>query len=323
MPAAPSEKPSTEAAVPPPAPPLALIAANGLPAPPPEKPAVPARCPPLDPAALVEWTPVGRLPRIDANGCMPWLANAAAFNYRETRPRVGVIVLGLGKDPQLTQRAIDALPPRISLGFASDAPWLDRWIDRARARGHEVLVMLPVQAPDKPRDSTWPPLRADVAPEENMRRLHTLLARAGAGYIGVIVPTTTPLSSTDAALRPLLKEVGDRGLLVLETFRTGRTVYETSKDLGLPYSSDAGWIDRRSEPDEITANLQALEEFTLVNRFALAVATAQRETIERLIAWSKDIETRGIALAPVTGLTECVDLCAERVRKAMVGGGGR
>ena len=119
------------------------------------------------------------------------------------------------------------------------------------------------------------------------------------------------------------EEVGDRGLLVLETFRTGRTVYQTSKELGVPYSSDAGWIDRKSEPDEITANLQALEEFTLVNRFALAVATAQRETIERLIAWSKDIETRGIALAPVTGLTECVDLCAERVRKAMVGGGGR
>lgn len=282
---------------------------------------MPARCPPLDPTVLIEQAPVGRLPRVDANGCMPWLAYATAFNYRETRPRVGVVVLGLGKDAQVTQRAIDGLPPRVSLAFASDAPWLDRWIERARARGHEVLVMLPVQTNDKPLDSISPPLRADIAPAENVRRLQTLLARAGTGYIGVIVPTTTPLNSAEPALRPVLKEISDRGLLLLETFRTGRMVYQLSRELGLPYSTDAGWIDRQSEPGEIVANLQALEEFTARNRFALAVGMAQRETIERLIAWSKDVESRGLVLAPVTGLTECLDLCAERVRKAMVGGG--
>jgi hypothetical protein len=146
-----------------------------------------------------------------------------------------------------------------------------------------------------------------------------VLVRAGTGYIGVIVPTTTPLSTTEAALRPVLKEIADRGLLLLETFRTGRMVYQVSKELGVPYSADAGWIDRKGEPGEIVANLQALEEFTQRNRFALAVGTAQRETVERLIAWSKDVESRGFVLAPVTGLTECLELCAERVRKALVG----
>ena len=253
---------------------------------------------------------------------MPWLAYAAPFNYRETRPRVGVVVLGLGKDPQVTQRAIDGLPPRVSLAFASDAPWLDRWVERARARGHEVLVMLPVQTADKPLDSTMAPLRADIAPAENLRRLQTVLARAGTGYIGVIVPTTTPLNAAEPALRPLLKEISDRGLLLLETFRTGRLVYQLSRELGLPYSADAGWIDRQNDPADIVANLQALEEFTIKNRFALAVSMAQRDTVERLIAWSKDVESRGLVLAPVTGLTECLDQCAERVRKAM-GGGAR
>ena len=301
-------------------PPPTLVAANGLPAPPPEKPPVPARCPPLDPAVLTELAPIGRLPRVDANGCMPWLAYAAPFNYRETRPRVGIVVLGLGKDPQVTQRAIDGLPPRITLAFASDAPWLDRWVERARARGHEVLVMLPVQTTDRPLDSTLAPLRADIAPAENLRRLQMVLARAGTGYIGVIVPTTTPLNSAEPALRPLIKEISDRGLLVLETFRTGRLVYQLSKELGVPYSADAGWIDRQNDAGEIVANLQALEDFTMKNRFALAVGMAQRETVERLIAWSKDIEARGLVLAPVTGLTECLDLCADRVRKAMTGG---
>jgi polysaccharide deacetylase 2 family uncharacterized protein YibQ len=307
-------------APPPPAPPVELIAANGLPLPPPEKPPVPARCPPLDPAALTEVTPSGRLPRIAENGCMPWLANAAAFNYRETRPRVGVILLGLGRNAALMQRAIENLPPQISLGFLPDTPQLDRWIERARARGHEALVMLPVQSTDRAVASGLPPLRADLPAEENIRRLHAVLARAGSGYIGVIVPTTTPLSEAEPVLRPLLQEIADRGLLVLETFRTERRVYELSKELGVPYSSDAGWIDRQGETDEITANLEALEKFTHKNRFALAVGMAQRETIERLVTWSKEVEERGLALTPVTGLTECLDLCASRVRKAMAGG---
>jgi polysaccharide deacetylase 2 family uncharacterized protein YibQ len=181
--------------------------------------------------------------------------------------------------------------------------------------------MLPVQPTDKLSDSTLPPLRADVAVAENIRRLRTVLARAGTGYIGVIVPMATPLSANEQAVRPILKEISDRGLLVLETFRTGRLIYQISKEYGLPYSADAGWIDRKNDGAEITANLQALEEFTQRNRFALAVGMAQRETIERLIAWSKDLEMRGLALTPVTGLTECLELCADRVRKALVGGG--
>lgn len=318
-----NDRPDEQAGDTPPPPPmlpaLSLVAANGLPLPPPERPPVPTRCPPLDPLSLTEQTAAGRLPRVDAVGCMAWLAHAASFNYRETKPRVGIVVLGLGRDPQLTQRAIDGLPPRISLSFLADAPMLDRWIERAQARGHEVLVMLPVQAAGRLADTTMAPLRADVSPDENVRRLRAVLSRAGTGYIGVVVPMATPLSATEPALRPVLKEISDRGLLVLETFRTNRLVYQLSTELGAPYSADAGWIDRKPEASEITANLQALEEFTQHNRFALAVAMAHRETIERLIAWSKDVETRGLVLAPVTGLAECLGLCAERVRKAMAG----
>jgi polysaccharide deacetylase 2 family uncharacterized protein YibQ len=197
---------------------------------------------------------------------------------------------------------------------------LDRWIDRAQARGHEALVMLPVQLPNKLADTTMAPLRADVTPAENVRRLQAVLARAGTGYIGVVVPMATPFSASESVLRPVLKDISDRGLLLLETFRTHRKIYEIGTRLGLPYSADAGWIDRTPDGAEITANLRALEEFTQRNHFALAVGMAQRETVERLIAWSKDLEKRGLVLTPVTGLTECLGLCAERVRKALAGG---
>jgi polysaccharide deacetylase 2 family uncharacterized protein YibQ len=297
-----------------------LIAANGLPLPPPEKPPVPARCPPLDPGGLVEQTPAGlRLPRVDANGCLPWLAHAAAYDQRDSRPRVGVVVLGLGRDAQLTQRAIDGLPARISLAFTADAPRLERWIERARAAGHEALVMLPVQPSDRLPDSFVPSLRFDLATTENQRRLQSVLARAGTGYVGVVIPGPSQLSATETALRPLLAEIAERGLLVLETFRTGPTTFQLSKELALAYATDSGWIDRKADPAEILSGLQAIETATRQKGLALAVGTAQRETIERLVEWSRDVEARGLALTPLSGLVECTDLCAERVRKATGG----
>ena len=135
----------------------------------------------------------------------------------------------------------------------------------------------------------------------------------------------TDVLQTLAGFSTTGQPVGSKALAADDEVTAGpstiRNELSVLEELGLPYSADAGWIDRKGEPAEIAANLQALEEFTKRNRFALAVGTTQRETIERLITWSKDLEARGLVLAPVTGLTECLDLCAERVRKAMTGAG--
>ena len=86
--------------------------------------------------------------------------------------------------------------------------------------------------------------------------------------------------------------------------------------MALAYGTDSGWIDRKADPAEILSGLQAIETVTRQKGLALAVGTAQRETIERLVEWSRDVEARGLALTPLSGLVECTDLCAERVRKA-------
>jgi hypothetical protein len=289
-----------------------LFAANGLPMPPPEKPPVPVRCPPLDPLALSEATPLGRLPRIDANGCLPWLAHAAAVDPREARPRIGIVVLGLGRGAVVTQRAIEELPASVTLGFMPDSPYLDRWIERARARGHEVLLILPVQG----TDTTLPALRADAPAAENLRRLQGALGRA-AGYAGVVMPATSPLGASDAALRPLLQDVADRGLLLLEVARAGAAIEQLGAEMGLPYRADAGALDRDPARADMASKLRSLESLARLDGATVATATASRESIEQLVAWAKEVESRGLALAPVSALVACGGLCDERRRKAM------
>lgn len=312
--------------------PVNLIAANGLPLPPPEKPPAPSRrigmCPPgTDPADLVEAGPAGHLPRIAGSGCMPWLAYAADFDHLDRqRPRLGVVVIGIGLNEPLTQKAVETMPPGTTLVFVPETPNLGRWIQRARERGLEAALLVPSQNPQGVQERGMPPLQKGLAPAENLLRLRATLARA-TGYVGVVL-LPSPVLEDEATLRPLLAEIRDRGLLVLEFERwNGKSlVHAISREMGIPYSTDIdspiAWVDRfNANGREITAGdidagLKEVEKHVRTVRFGLAWSLARPLSIDRIAAWAAGAHTRGILLAPVTGVTECAEICQKRLPRA-------
>ena len=312
--------------------PVNLIAANGLPLPPPEKPPVPGRrvgkCPlGSNPADLVEASPAGRLPRIAGNGCMPWLAYATDFDHLDReRPRLGIAVIGIGLNEASTQKAIETLPPGATLVFAPETPNLDRWIQRARERGMEAVLMLPVQSAQGAAERGMPALQKGLAPAENMRRLQAVLAKA-TGYVGVAL-LSSPVLEDSATLRPLLAEIRDRGLLVLEFERwSGKSlVHPISRELGIPYSTDIdspiAWVDRfnangrETTAADVDAGLSAIEKYVRTARFGLGWSLARPLAVERIAAWAAGARMRGILIAPVTGVTECTESCQKRLPRA-------
>lgn len=309
--------------------PVNLIAANGLPLPPPEKPPAPSRriglCPAgTDLADLAEASPAGRLPRISGNGCMPWLAYAGDFDHLDReRPRLGMAVIGIGLNEPLTQKAIETLPPGVTLVFMPETPNLERWIQRARERGLEAVLMVPSQNPQGVQERGMAPLQKGLAPAENLRRLRAVLAKA-TGYVGVAL-LPSPVLEDNATLRPLLSEIRDRGLLVLEFERwNGKSlVHPLSREMGIPYSTDIdspiAWVDRfNANGQETTARdvdvgLAEVEKFVRSARFGLGWSLARPLAIDRIAAWAAGARTRGILLAPVTGVTECAEACQKRL----------
>lgn len=309
--------------------PVNLIAANGLPLPPPEKPPAPSRrvglCPPgTDLADLVEANPVGRLPRIGGNGCMPWLAYAGDFDHLDReRPRLGMAVIGIGLNEPLTQKAVETLPPGVTLVFMPETPNLERWIQRARERGLEAVLLIPSQNPQGVAERGMLALQKGLAPAENMRRLRAVLAKA-TGYVGVAL-LPSPVLEDNATIRPLLAEIRDRGLLVLEFERwNGKSlVHSISREMGIPYSTDIdspiAWVDRfNANGQETTARdvdvgLAEVEKYARSARFGLGWSLARPLAVDRIAVWAAGARTRGILLAPVTGVTECAEACQKRL----------
>jgi len=248
-------------------------------------------------AGLLEEGAFGPLPRVAADGRRPFLAYARPFELDDQRPKIALLVMGLGLQADPTAAAI-RLPGAISLHFSAYASDLPGMLERARAAGHEVLLDLPMEPLDYPASDPGPhTLLAGNPTEENLRRLDWLLARA-AGYMGLAGGGTRFAASPAAA--PVLDVLARRGLAMIELGRDDLAVAATA--VGLPYASAPAAIDEDPSVQAIDHALAGLEAEALRTGSALGVAQGYPVSLERLRLWAATLEEKGLVLAPVSAL---------------------
>jgi len=138
-------------------------------------------------AGLTRTSPYGAIPAKASDGRTAFKVYARPYEAVPNTKPVSLIIGGLGINQTLTQRAINELPAEITLSFAAHAPNLQDQIDAARARGHEVLLEIPMESeefdPAEP-GADWALRVGSAAATQNKRNLDRLLSRAS-GYFAV------------------------------------------------------------------------------------------------------------------------------------------
>jgi polysaccharide deacetylase 2 family uncharacterized protein YibQ len=272
--------------------------------------------------AMVETTADGlRLPRIAASGWMPWIAFSRRYPPEGPAARVGLLMINVGADEALMQRAIDELPGEVSLGFLPGTPDLVRWMARARERGHESYLMLPVEDPAGTVERGIRPIEASAEAAENVRRLRAAMARSE-GYVGFVMPSPGPLSQQEAIARPLVKEIADRGLALIEITPSPGTsaLYQLSVEFGVGYARSSNVLDYKLAGQAIGASLNRLLEWTGEGRadrprHDFGVLQPDAQSIDAIVAWRKRVASQSVvALVPIIGHFECRDACMARMR---------
>lgn len=255
--------------------------------------------------SLIEKSDLGPLPVIGKDGRAPWRVYARPFSRLDNRPRIAVIVSTLGVSANATQSAIDMLPGEITLSFAPFTKDLDRWVDRSRAAGHEVLIDLPMEPLDYPQSDPGPhTLLASVPIDQNLRHLGWILSRA-TGYVGVSVYMGSNLANKPRALIPILSELKTRGLMLVDTRENPLGVTgKVADDVGLAVAASDLLIDGTLSARGIDGQLAALEKSARENGAAMGVARPYPITLKRLKEWSGTLAEKGIALAPVSAMPE-------------------
>ncbi|MCC6466959.1 MAG: divergent polysaccharide deacetylase family protein [Alphaproteobacteria bacterium] len=307
--------PTVEAPPPPPVPARPAPAKPATPptaaAPPAAAPAAPVAAAKLGDAQLALFDPAlserqkdGALPMIGRDGRQPWQVYARPFDLADKRPRVALVIANMGLSAAATDQAIDDLPPGVTLVFAPFAEGVKAAMARARAKGHEVLISVPMEPEGYPRSDPGPnTLLTSLSEAENLDRLTWTLTRAEA-YVGVANLTGAKFAASPKHVEPVLKVLRQRGLLLVDRWSTGpqSPVIEAAKTLGLPVSGVQMLVDQEPSRAAIDGRLTELERIARRDGRALGLALPYPLSLERVAVWATSLEARGTALAPVSAV---------------------
>ena len=267
--------------------------------------------PPPDPA-LLEPGAHGPLPRIGPEGRSAIRTYGRGFDRTDPRPRLGLVIGGLGMNARLTEEAIRRLPGTVTLAFSPYARQVGPLLDQARARGMEVLVALPLEPAGYPtlNNAGDRALLTSLSPAENQDRLDWVLSRfpGYVGAIGALGPMRGERFAQPAeAIGALQDHLRGRGLLYVDPRPEPRAGVAAG-----PRAVERAWgravdlvVDEPATGGEINLKLEALERLARQRGPAGALGYAGEASpvlVDRIAAWAGGVEARGLVLAPVTAM---------------------
>jgi len=253
--------------------------------------------------ALIESSPIGPLPIVAADGRRPMDAYAKPFDNVDARPRIAIVIGGLGISARATELAIETLPPEVTLAFAPYAGDVQNWVDKARAKGHEVMVEVPMEPYDFPDSDPGPhTLLAAASSEENMKRLIWSLTRF-TGYVGATNLLGGRFLGEASPLEPVLAQFKRRGLLFFDNGASPRSVAaDTAQRMGAPLATGALIIDTVQTKAGVDAKLMDLEARAREMGRTTGSGFLYPVTLERVAEWAASLSSRGFVLAPISAI---------------------
>lgn len=256
----------------------------------------------------------GLLPKLGPGGAAAREIYARPFvtsaNISAGAPRIAIVVGGMGLSQNATRNAIAKLPPEVTLGFAPYGPGLPGQVAFARARGHEVILQAPMEAigiGDAPGPHM---LKTGETTVQTIDHLHWLMSRFS-GYTGVANFLGARFLGDSAALAPVMNEIGQRGLFFFDDGTSPASVARNlAASLSVPFVRGDVVIDAQRDAKSIEAALNRLETLARERGNATGSASALPDSVNRIAAFAKALERRGIALTPLSAMAASVSASA-------------
>jgi polysaccharide deacetylase 2 family uncharacterized protein YibQ len=252
--------------------------------------------------ALIENSKYGPLPRIADDGRKPMTVYAAPASTA-AKFKIAILVNGLGQSPAMTKAALDSLPAAVTLGFTPYAADVGQWTARARERGHEVVLQIPMEPSDFPDSDPGPnTLRSGQDEEANIQRMSWAMSRF-TGYAGVTNLLGQRFLTDSEALAPVLTYLGRRGLYFFDNGAASQSVAPmVAGQVGIPAAQGGAALDSIQNPAEIDRRLSELETQARANGSAVGSAFLYPVSVARIAAWAKGLQARGFVLVPVSAI---------------------
>lgn len=256
-------------------------------------------------AALAEQTDLGILPKIGPDGRTAYDVYARpAPTMDAAKPKLAIIVTGLGLSRAATETAISAMPESVTLALSVYARGLDFWVARAREDGHEVLLSVPLESDGFPyRDPGPEALRVLDAPDANVAKLAYILSRT-AGYFGVLADHGGKFLTVEEQVDGMMAQLKERGVMYVDGGVPGSLGTRSAYKMNIPWAAVEIDLDESQGREALQSQLQALSDLAQKRSIAIARVSATPLSMSLVSAWIAGLDQQGFELVPVSALAK-------------------
>ncbi len=229
-----------------------------------------------------------------------WAQNARPMPELGNHPIIALIIDDSGVDRRRTERAVEHLPAAVTMSFMTYAPEVAEQVAAARARGHEIMVHVPME-PENARIDPGPrTLYVGESADEIERRLDWDLSRFD-GYVAINNHMGSKFTRDPAGMAVVLRALKARGVFFVDSRTTGGSVgTRLAQEIGVPHLERDVFLDNVDTREEVTSRLAELERIARRDGYAIAIGHPRDATLDVLERWTRRVQDDGFVLVPVS-----------------------
>ena len=215
------------------------------------------------------------------------------------RPKIAIIIDDIGMVAKGSARAIN-LPVPVTLAFLPYAEATPRLAREAKARGHELIIHIPMEAMSADVSLGGMGLTSAMSEAAFNSRMSEIFG-SFEGYAGVNNHMGSKLTQDRAAMARLMAALKERGLFFVDSKTISSSVAaEEAARAGLAHATRDIFIDHEDTPDFIARALKDVERTAIRQGYAIAIGHPKDNTLNALHGWMAGAKARGFDFVPVS-----------------------
>ena len=229
-----------------------------------------------------------------------WRRNAVPFRDITSKPLVAIVIDDVGLDRARSKRAWE-LPGPMTMSFLPYAKDLPEQARAARAKGHELMLHMPME-PSGRNDPGPGALLLSLSDAELRQRMTNALESFG-GYVGINNHMGSRFTANRPDMELVMRQLKPRGLMFLDSRTTAQSVGDqTARELGVPSIVRHVFLDDDESVEAVRRKLAETEAVARRQGFVVAIGHPHDATLQALAEWLPTVPGKGLVLAPSTAI---------------------
>lgn len=229
-----------------------------------------------------------------------WRRNAVPFRDLRSRPLVAIVIDDVGLDRARSKRAWE-LPGPMTMSFLPYAKDLPEQARAARARGHELMLHMPME-PNGRNDPGPGALMVSMS-EAELRQKLLIALESFSGYVGINNHMGSRFTANRPDMELVMRQLKPRGLMFLDSRTSPQSVGDqTAQEIGVPSIVRHVFLDDEDTVEAVRRKLAETEAVARRQGFVVAIGHPHDSTLQALAEWLPTVQGKGLALAPSTAI---------------------